>query len=64
VGGAEASTANQVTEEHVANRLQELLSSGGRLKDIASMLAKETGWASSDIYKLGLGIKQRQCDNS
>ena len=58
VGGAEAQTERRFPEADVVRRLEELLGSGGRLKDIASVLAKETGWASSEVYKLGLDIKE------
>lgn len=44
----------KLTEEEIIQRLKELLQAGGRLKDAASLLAAESGWPSSKIYKLGL----------
>ena len=58
VGGALAETERRFPKADVLQRLQELLASGGRLKDVASVLSKETGWASSELYKLGLDIKE------
>lgn len=57
VAGAE-SEQQRLSEEVVTSRLAELLERGGKLKEVAAVLAKETGWASSEIYKLGLSIKE------
>jgi 16S rRNA (cytidine1402-2'-O)-methyltransferase len=58
VAGASADSAQSKTDESdVRDRLRVLLDSGARLKDACSLLAKETGWASSDIYKIGLSLK-------
>jgi 16S rRNA (cytidine1402-2'-O)-methyltransferase len=59
-GASEDDETTKVTEEEIRNRLGELLSKGARLKDAASLLAKETGWASSDVYKIGLSLKDTQ----
>lgn len=61
VAGA-AEQARETDEATIRARLQELLAGGGRLKEIASLLARETTWASSDIYKLGLSIKEGMSD--
>lgn len=58
VGGADKEEAQKATEEEVTRRLTDLLARGGRLKEVSSVLAKEMGWSSSDVYKLGLGIKE------
>jgi 16S rRNA (cytidine1402-2'-O)-methyltransferase len=60
VGGAESEGDRKASEQEVVTRLESLLASGGRLKEVAGVLAKETGWASSEIYKLGLAIKGRE----
>lgn len=58
VGGAvDDSASARATEDDVKVRLQSLLAGGARLKDAASILAKESNWASSEIYKLGLSLK-------
>lgn len=59
VGGAEREASLKATEDEVRERLGALLARGGRLKEIAGVLAKETGWASSEIYKLGLELKDQ-----
>ncbi len=48
----------ELSEQELCLKLQVLLESGARLKDAAGILAKESGWNSSDIYKLGLKIKK------
>ncbi len=48
----------EVTEEEMSRRLKELLEAGGRLKDISALLAAESGWPSSRIYKLGLAEQE------
>lgn len=58
VGGANREQPSRYTQEDVSRRLSDLLGRGGRLKDIASVLAKETGWSSSEVYKLGLSLKE------
>jgi 16S rRNA (cytidine1402-2'-O)-methyltransferase len=45
-------------QEVVEARLRDLLSGGARVKDAALILAGETGWTSSQIYKLGLAVKE------
>lgn len=47
----------QMSEEDVSQRLLSMLEAGAKLKDAASLLAKEAGWSSSDIYKLGLKLR-------
>lgn len=59
VGGAEREASLKATEAEVRERLGALLARGGRLKEVAGVLAKETGWASSEIYKLGLELKDQ-----
>ncbi|HEY9790149.1 MAG TPA: 16S rRNA (cytidine(1402)-2'-O)-methyltransferase [Candidatus Obscuribacterales bacterium] len=56
VGGADG--AKKATQEAVQARLEELLSGGAKLKEASSILSRETGWPSSQIYKLGLAFKQ------
>lgn len=46
-----------MSEDQVLQRLEALLAAGARLKDAAGLIAKESGWASSDIYKLGLKLR-------
>lgn len=46
-----------MTEAALCERLAKMLEAGARLKDAASLLSKESGWPSSDIYKLGLKLK-------
>ncbi len=53
VGGAQG-TKGPVSSEVVGQRLAELLQEGARLRDAAKLLAPETGWSASEIYKLGL----------
>jgi len=56
-----ASSIKEKMESHeLQMRLAELTASGARLKDAAAILAKESGWASSDIYKMGLELKNRK----
>ncbi|MBY0545938.1 MAG: 16S rRNA (cytidine(1402)-2'-O)-methyltransferase [Candidatus Obscuribacterales bacterium] len=43
-----------LTEAEIQERLQQLLKAGGRLKDASAILAAESGWPASQIYKLGL----------
>lgn len=57
VAGAAAGT-RKAAKEAVQARLEELLAGGGKLKEVSSLLARETGWSSSQIYKLGLELKQ------
>lgn len=49
----------EMDEAAVGQRLGELLSGGVRLKDACSLLASETGWSASQIYKLGLALKEK-----
>jgi len=60
VGGAVGEAASKASEEEVTRRLESLLASGGRLKDIAAVLSKETGWPSSEVYRMGLELKNKQ----
>jgi 16S rRNA (cytidine1402-2'-O)-methyltransferase len=46
-----------MSQEEVLERLESMLQAGARLKDAAGLLAKESGWSSSDIYKLGLKLR-------
>lgn len=57
VGGA-SGEETRVEKAVVERRLHDLLADGGRLKDVSAVLARETGWSSSEIYKLGLAIKE------
>jgi 16S rRNA (cytidine1402-2'-O)-methyltransferase len=50
--------SQRASESEVHQRLSELLSHGAKLKEAASLLARETNWSSSEIYKLGLSIKE------
>jgi 16S rRNA (cytidine1402-2'-O)-methyltransferase len=43
----------------VSSRLSQLLSRGVRLKEACSLLAAETGWSASEIYSLGLSLKEQ-----
>lgn len=58
VGGADESVELKASKEVVEQRLRDLLDSGGRLKEITGVLAREVGWPSSELYKLGLAIKE------
>lgn len=49
-------------ESDLKIRLKEMLAAGGRLKDACGILAKESGWASSEIYKLGLSLQEEEVD--
>ncbi len=51
-------TMNVWTDEEIQTKLEDLLSSGARLKDAARIIANESGRSSSDIYKLGLQLKE------
>lgn len=51
--------AERFDEAELAAKLASLLDSGARLKDAASLLARESGWASSDIYKIGLKLRDQ-----
>lgn len=53
------SDASAFSEPELISRLQSLLSAGARLKDAASLLSRESGWASSDIYKIGLKMRDQ-----
>jgi 16S rRNA (cytidine1402-2'-O)-methyltransferase len=57
VAGASVASSKS-SEADVQERLAQLLAAGAKLKEAASLLARETGWASSDIYKLGLSLKE------
>ena len=46
-----------LSREELEVRLSGLLACGARLKDAASLLSRETGWSSSDIYKVGLKLR-------
>ena len=58
VAGAQAGAAHKASEEEAKSRLQNLIGGGARLKDAASVLARETGWTSSELYKLGLTLRE------
>lgn len=60
VGGNTGQTQRRADESQVRARLLELLKDGGRLKDISSLLAKESGWSASEVYKIGLGLKESE----
>jgi 16S rRNA (cytidine1402-2'-O)-methyltransferase len=45
------------SEEQVEAALREGLSKGDRLKSLANEVAARAGWASKDVYKLGLKLK-------
>lgn len=53
-----SSEREKMTEQELRSRLRELQNAGARLKEAAGILAKESGWASSEIYRLGLVSKQ------
>jgi 16S rRNA (cytidine1402-2'-O)-methyltransferase len=52
-----SSQSRPASESEICDRLQQLLDAGARLKDAAGLMARETGWSSSDIYKLGLKLR-------
>lgn len=58
VAGAQAGAAQKASESEATSRLRNLIGGGARLKDAASVLARETGWTSSELYKLGLRLKE------
>lgn len=58
VGGATKEVAGKASEEEVLEKLAGLLERGAKLKEAAGLLAKETGWPSSEVYKLGLKLKE------
>lgn len=60
LAGAPEGQEKRSSPEDVERRLRDLLASGGRLKEIAGVLAPEVGWSSSELYKLGLAIKEAQ----
>lgn len=47
-------TEARMDEQTLRARVKELLAAGGRLRDISSILAVESKWPSSQIYKIGL----------
>ena len=51
--------AELMSKEELSERLESMLSAGARLKDAAGLLARESGWASSDIYKIGIKLRDR-----
>ncbi len=57
VGGSLNERNQRASQQEVKERLQELLLQGGRLKEISVLLALESGWSASQIYKLGLILK-------
>lgn len=52
-----SSIKGKMSEEELRSKLAELQSSGARLKEAAAVLAKDSGWPSSEIYRLGLEAK-------
>lgn len=44
----------RLEEDVVLAKLQAMQTAGARLKDACSLLARESGWSSSELYKLGL----------
>jgi len=54
VHGCPAGRAERLDRRTVAERLAELLKSGARLKDASALVAAESGWSRSEVYKLGL----------
>ena len=59
----ESSERRQLSEQEMQIRLRELLDAGGRLKDVSSLLAAESGWPASKIYKLALSSSEGEEDN-
>lgn len=55
-----SSTKQKMSESDLRARLLELQNAGARLKESAALLAKESGWQSSEIYRLGLELKQKE----
>ncbi|MBJ6762629.1 16S rRNA (cytidine(1402)-2'-O)-methyltransferase [Myxococcaceae bacterium JPH2] len=47
------------SEEEIQRALQEGLSRGEKLKALSTELARRAGWAGQEVYRLGLGLKQR-----
>ena len=46
----------RMSQEELNAQLKSMLDAGARLKEASGILAKESGWSSSEIYKLGLKI--------
>ena len=57
VEGAISTERPRLSAQDAGQKLKEMLDQGARLKDAASILTKETGWTSSQLYKLGLSLK-------
>lgn len=55
------STAAQekMSEAELTERLESMLNAGARLKESSGLLAKESGWSASDIYKMGLRLREK-----
>jgi len=47
------------SEDEVKAALASGLERGERLKALSNEVAKEAGWTGADVYRLGLGLKQR-----
>jgi 16S rRNA (cytidine1402-2'-O)-methyltransferase len=47
------------SDEDVRRALQGGLASGERLKSLSTELAKRSGWSAQDLYRQGLGLKQK-----
>jgi 16S rRNA (cytidine1402-2'-O)-methyltransferase len=47
------------SEDEVTKALVAGLASGERLKSLTTELAKRAGWSANDLYRLGLGLKQK-----
>ncbi|MBY0360141.1 MAG: 16S rRNA (cytidine(1402)-2'-O)-methyltransferase [Candidatus Obscuribacterales bacterium] len=54
VAGASQADPINWSEADVTLKLQEMVAAGARMKDACNVLAKESGWSASDLYKLGL----------
>jgi 16S rRNA (cytidine1402-2'-O)-methyltransferase len=46
------------SQAEVVKALETGLGRGERLKSLSTELAKEAGWSSQDVYRLGLGLKR------
>lgn len=60
LAGNPEGSKERLNREELQNKLSDLLQNGARLKDAASLLAKESGLPASEIYQLGLGLQQNK----
>lgn len=58
VGGSQFVEQTKPDRDYVLKALASLLDHGEGLKDASAMIAEETGWSKSDLYKLGINYIQ------